>query len=467
MHQVFSSKEALGYFLIAFALVMAQSILSWGELRHGSLPDQDSYMRIVWLYDMLDDKAALHKVLRDGSGDGTVINWSHLLTGVIYLLALPLSAFAPLKSAIHSVAVIFGPITVGLLGALAAWSLAPVTKFQWRWLAAVSIGLSNPIVSYGSPGRADHHILLACVALAIGGWSGRVLAGGRGAPAALGFISGLGVWLSPEALPFVVMGPGACMLPWVFETGEARHRAGVALVSAGGALLVTIAFALLIDPPSGGYLATDNDRLSIVYLALALGLFLSFRSLAFLSSFLARPSSRAVATFCLISLALAGWVLLFPSLLNGFMPFSTNEEVRSFFSNMAEQAPISSAGEAFGFLADAAIATRGLIWFTVRFRSIYWLYATACMLAIVFMGIMHIRFLVYAGAASAAILPLLLDECTRLLSRHTKEVQAIGRLTLVFLTLAPNRLFWTLGPSGDQVSPSHATNRPPPSCNVR
>jgi hypothetical protein len=465
MRQSFGFKEALACFLLASILVTAHA--DWLELARGSLADVDSYMRIVWLEDMLDHREALHKVLRDGSGDGTIIHWTHLVTALIYAIALPLSAFMPMKTAIHASAVIFGPLGVGLLGVLAAWCFSPMTEPRWRWLAAVAVGVAAPILNYGSPGLADHHILLACVALGLAGLAGRVVAGGSSSAAPLGALAGVGVWLSPEALPFIAMSLGACVLPWIFGEDMARRRAGRALTVAGGAFVAVVFGALLIDPPVGGYAATDNDRLSVVYLALSLCLFLSFCFLHFVPERRAGPLSRAVVAFVAALSPLIGWMYLFPGLIRGFLPFSDNDEIRSFFDGSEEFAPLTSAGEALGFLADAILAAIGLAWFAFRGRSVYWLYAAACLAATILMGVLHRRFLIYTSVASAAMLPALLDECTRLLSRHSRLAQTIGRLTLVFLTLMPNRLYAALGSGNEAPAPAGSGDRPAPTCNVR
>jgi hypothetical protein len=466
MRNGFSIKETAGYFLISALLVMAHA--SWPELMKGALSDPDSYTRIVWLNDMLERSDALHKIVRDGSGAGTIINWTHLLTSVVYLLALPLAAFMPMKAAIHAAAVMFGPITVGVLGALAAWSLAPITETRWRWLAAVAVGVSAPVVNYGAPGVADHHTPLAAVALALAGCAGRVAAGSRRSAVALGLIAGIGIWLSPEALPFVAMSFGACVLPWIFAQGDARGEAGKTMMLAAAAFVALLATALLIDPPLGGYLATDDDRLSIVYLTLSLCLFLSFGALFLLSGALQGFSPRMLVAFCAIALPLAAWVYYFSSLSHGFMPFSSNEDVRAFFQGIEEMAPLTSLADVFCFLTDALVATLGLAWFAYRARSVYWLYAVGCLLVTILMGALHRRFLIYTGVASAAALPLLLDEATRLLTRRSREVQALARLSLVFLTLMPNRVYAALGAGGQAAEPPVAgDNLPGPTCNVR
>jgi hypothetical protein len=467
MRQFLGFKQAVGYFLIAALLVTAHA--PWPELVKGSLADPDSYMRMVWLNDMLERSDALHKVVRDGSGEGTTIHWSHLLTSMIYALAVPLALFMPMKTALHAVALLFGPLTVGALGVLAAWAPAPITSSRWRWLAPVAVAVSAPVVTYGGPGVADHHILLAFVALALAGCAGRVVAGGRNAASALGAMSAIGLWLSPEALPFIVMALGACLLPWIFAQGDERRRAGALLALASGVFVVGVGVTLLIDPPAGGYAATDNDRLSIVYLALSACLFASFSVLNVLTGSYDRPATRAALSFGVILVPLIGWAFVFPSLLQGFMPFSVNQDIRSFFDDIEEMAPVTSVGEVLCFLTDVVLATLALLWFAFRFRSVYWLYAAACVVVTIAMGVLHRRFLIYTGVVSAAMLPVLLDECTRLLGGYSREMQAIGRLSLVFLTLMPNRVYAAFGGGNESVASGSAEPSAiaRPTCNVR
>ena len=126
---------------------------------HGDLLTPDSYMRLVRLDDMIAAGRALHGVARDGSGAGAVLHWSHLLDLVLLTLALPLRVLMPWHDALHGAALAIGPLGVGLCGVAAAWVLAPLTAPGTRWAAAALAGMAPPVIAYGFPGVAQHHVL--------------------------------------------------------------------------------------------------------------------------------------------------------------------------------------------------------------------------------------------------------------------------------------------------------------------
>src|SRR5690348_252256 len=106
--------EAAAYFLLAVMLDLVLGLRAPGNVLAGSLLNPDSYMRMVRLRDMLAQHALLDVVPRDGSGDGTLLPWSHLLDALILLLSVPLRAVMSGSQALHGAALALGPIGVGL-----------------------------------------------------------------------------------------------------------------------------------------------------------------------------------------------------------------------------------------------------------------------------------------------------------------------------------------------------------------
>ncbi len=188
----FDIPEAVLCFTIASTLSVATGLRLSRAVLHGALVDPDSYMRLVRLRDMVDRGTPLHAVARDASGDGAVMSWSHLLDSLMLLLALPLRPFTTPAVALHGAALALGPLEVGLLGAAAAWALAPLAERRWRWTAPVLAGLAPPIVTYGMPGVAHHHVLAALVAVMLAGTAGRAAHGGQGASQEAGREAGRG-----------------------------------------------------------------------------------------------------------------------------------------------------------------------------------------------------------------------------------------------------------------------------------
>jgi len=145
--QAFSRGEAITCFLVAALLDVVTGLRIAPGVLQGDLLNPDSFMRLARLGDILRAEAPLHAVLRDGSGDGTLLHWSHLLDSLLLLLALPLRPFLDWDAALHGAALMLGPVGMGLLGAAVAWAAAPLADRGWRWMAPVLVALALPIAN--------------------------------------------------------------------------------------------------------------------------------------------------------------------------------------------------------------------------------------------------------------------------------------------------------------------------------
>jgi len=110
---------------------------------------------------------------------------------------------------------------------------------------------------------------------------------------------------------------------------------------------------------------------------------------------------------------------------------------------------------------NSAVAAAVLLWLAVRdrqiaWRSVLWVYAALCVAALVLLGELHVRFAIYGEAAAAAVMPVALTECTRLLAARPLAVQAILRslaVLLVLLATRANVLAQHLAPDAHPSSP--------------
>jgi hypothetical protein len=99
------------------------------------------------------------------------------------------------------------------------------------------------------------------------GWTVRSAWLGRPAGRKMGAWAAVGIWLTPESMPFILASFGGLGLFWL--THPQNRNPGIALRAAGTTFFVVIAAALAVDPPFDGYLVAETYRLSIVYLILA------------------------------------------------------------------------------------------------------------------------------------------------------------------------------------------------------
>ncbi len=414
-------------FAIATALDIASGLRSSPEVLEGRLLNPDSYMRIVRLRDMLDAGRPLHAVMRDGSGEGTVLHWSHLLDAVLLLLSLPFRLILPGDAALQAAAMLLGPLSVGAAGAAAAWLLAPITRPGTRWTAAALAGLAPPVIVYGFPGVAHHHAPLGIAALLLAGAAGRVAAGSVRAGWLLGAAAGFGIWLSPEAMPFALLAFGGGGLAWLIAAEPKPLAAG--LLRGGAAFLAIILLALAIDPPSGGRAALELDRISAAYVPLA--------ALAVAVAFaLTRLGGRRWLGVLFGAAAIAGWLALFPDVLRG--PDAAAPEAAAMFAAIEEMLPVRGWAQAVLFLGDGALALIFCLAMAWRGRSWTWAYAAGAVLFMLALGALHIRFATYATLAGAAVLPALLGAITIRLAGQP-NLQALGRVGMLLIAMLPTR----------------------------
>jgi len=385
--------EAAVYFAIAALLDTFMGLRLSPQVLRGALLDPDSYMRLDRLRDILARHAPLHVVLRDASGAGALLHWSHLLDSLLLLLALPLRLFLNQPEALHVAAVLIGPLGVGLLGIAVAWVMAPFADRQWRWTAPTLAALAPPIIGYGLPGVAHHHILLALAAVMMAGSAGRAADGDRVSGCRLGAWAGAAIWLSPEAMPFVLMAFGGGGLAWMMSGGghgraAQDHAVADALATAGSLFFLVVACAFAVDPPMAGFGAVEIDRLSVVYLALAAIICVIFWVTFGLDRAGVATAWRPGGVVATAGLVL--WFALFPAVLHGPDGLMDAETTRAFFGIIQEMRPVASVAQAFGLLLDGMLAAVLLAWLAFSRRSLLAGYAATCVGVMLVLGLQHV-----------------------------------------------------------------------------
>jgi hypothetical protein len=406
---------------------------------HGELVNPDSYMRLVRIEAMLPMRRGVDIVARDGSGAGTLLHWSHLLDSLIVALASPLSLALGPHDALRWAAAAAGPLSMGALGAAIAWAAAPFANRRWLWLGPVLAAVSPAIASYGLPGEAHHHVLLVLVATVIAGWNARMLTGRVPTTAgwSLGAWAGLGIWLSPEAMPFVLMGFLALWLGWVMQPQRTYLADGVA--NTGLAFLLVTGAAFAVDPSPAGYGAVEIDRLSIIYVVLAVlccGVGLSAVAIERLRLMGAARPALAIA---IASACGAVWFSLYPAVLRGPAGLMDGGSAAAFFGGIDEMQPVRSLGEAVQYLLGGAVAASALGWFAWRGRSWLMLYVTGCAIVLLLLGATHERFAAYAAAAASLLLPVMVTRIEQAQTTWPPVLPAAARLGVVALCLLATR----------------------------
>ncbi len=405
---VASALRYLPHFLLACLAATLMRLHSIPAVVHGGLQDPDSYLRLVRIQDALDAGRWFgYAVARDASGAGFIVPWSHALDGLILVLRAPLRLFLAPAPALFWAGVVTGPLSIGALGAVAAWAAAPAAGRGWLWVAPMGIAVAPAILNYGELGFVTHHIALVAIVVATWGAAGRAAFGGLRAGLAAGALAGLGIWLSPEAMPFGMIGLGAVFASWAVV--PTRQSAGACLGCGLGQLGV-VAAALIVDPPANGWFGVALDRLSLPFFGLAAGVAVLSalpRGLGGCS-----PGLRFAGLGSAGLGLLAAWLALFPGFSRGLAGLMTEEQAQAFFGHIREMAPIGTPCMfiqfAFaGTLAAAAAVSLAALDPAPVMRAV-WLYAGLSVGACVALAVVHVRFSPYPAAAAATMLPILL-----------------------------------------------------------
>ncbi|MBV8455822.1 MAG: hypothetical protein JO122_04315 [Acetobacteraceae bacterium] len=442
----------------ALGAAAVETIVSARSVPLGELIDPDSYMRLVRIRDGLSTGVFTHIVQADSRGRGTIIYWSHLLDFVILSIWAPLHLFLKSQAALLVAGAVTGPLFAAAFAAALVWAPYPLIKprCRWLWMAPLAgILLSPALMTYGMLGFVHHHLPLVLMSVVAVGCAGRALEGRVDAAFWCGVCAAVGIWLSPEALPYVAMPMGALGLGWCIRPASMARPLKTCATSFAG----VIAAATLIDPPNGGYLSPEPDCLSVVYLALSV--------LICGASWLLAHAGRGVggmwgriALSVTASAAVAGiWLLMFPSIVHGLGGLVPASDVAAYFGAINEMQPLRLSLSDAGLLLPGILAVVAAFCLAWRSRNPLWTYVGLCGCAAVVLAQSHIRFVGYVEAGAALMLPVILEFITgsRIPSRWKAPIR-ISALT-AFL-VAPFLLMLASHDShpGDPMAKCHASD---------
>lgn len=400
---------------------------------HGGLIDPDSYMRLVRIRQGLAAGHLVNLVRRDDSGAPLLIEWSRLFDGAIVALAAPLAPWIGWNRAVFAAGVATGPLSAGFLGTALAYAAAAATPGAraFLWTAPV-IGMLMPgICGFAGFGTVHYHIAqLALVALT----AGLALRAPRGpGPAwACGIAGGVALWMMPETMPFVLLCYAALGFVWLF-----RPIGGV-LARVGSGFLLTLVAALALDPPHGGMLIVETDRLSIVYTALGFAAGAAALWLALLDRLELRY--RALPGIGGAALAFGAWLAAYPSVALGPFGLIPPKLMHVFFGNMSETQPVRGFGEAALLLGPGALALLYALhraWWAEqgRMEAGVWLILGLGIALSLALTARFVIFEQYPAGAAAALLPVALGDISARLAGRARAAAAgrIGAIALVLL----------------------------------
>ena len=405
------------FYLIIFGASALLAVLAFPSslpsVLRGHLVDGDSYMRLLRIEQGLRRGYLSNLVYRDDSGHPLIIEWSRLVDGFILALSAPLAPFLGWHRALFIGGVATQPLFAGALGASLAFAVAPVAERQFLWAAPVIALLLPGIRGFDPFGVVHYHIiLLASIALTLG-WCLRARDGASRPMLYAGISAGFAIWIMPETMPFIMLGFGTLALLWLFRP------IGAGLAVCGVGFLVTTGLATLIDPPHGGPLTAEIDRISIVYVALAAATALAFLWFALLDRWRLSPLRRALLGIVGAAMCFIVWLALFPRVALGPFGLIPSRDMRLFYGHMTEVQPVSGLGGISGLLAPGLLAAAYALFRAIIDRSnlratIAWLMLAAGILLAVGLTQRMIIFQQIPAGFAAALVPIALTQITRL-----------------------------------------------------
>ncbi len=273
------------YILWSFILVLITTGLNmelfWMFHYDFFLTDSDSWMRALRITDWLSDFQWSEKVFPwTNPPHGFILHWTRACDVVWAILALPLTLFMPLKSAVFWGGMLFSPLFFAFTMSTLCWGLKPYvpdTHAKQKIFAVAVIFLLfylNKIDNTFVFHRPDHHSLMSLVfsfniAVILRSYIKPKLTNMLIA----GALSGFGMWASSaiEGLFVVTLMLMALSINWIFYKKSALN-----IIYYAFGLFCAVCLAWLINPPFGGWAEIDINGLSIAHTVLTGLIFISY-----------------------------------------------------------------------------------------------------------------------------------------------------------------------------------------------
>ena len=154
-------------------------------------------------------------------------------------------------------------------------------------------------------------------------------------------------------MPFVLMAFATLMLRWL------KARISGALLSCAAGFVDVLVVALFFDPPLGNFESLEVDRLSVVYVALALLLFIGAGLLWRLERSGGRM--RRWGGVGIMAVLIIAWVAAFPKVAMGPYGIMSPQDMKRFFGVMTELQPVRGM-QLLVFLSPGALAFCYALW---------------------------------------------------------------------------------------------------------
>jgi hypothetical protein len=334
----------LSFFGIWAAIQVLVLAIGATPLLDGGLIGTDGYMRLVRV-ELLHETGAWFdgRIPRSNAPYGDTLHWTRPFDLLLLGAAWPLTPFLGFERALFWGGAFVSPLLLLATGIAMIWAAKPLVDRDNRPFVMLIFLAQLGVMAYSLPGRIDHHTLqMFLIALTLGlvtrccGVRPEVR---LAVPA--GIVLGLGLWVSAEFLLVTFFAMIAFWLAWL-RHGRAGSRA--ALGFAVG-FAVSLVLVLLVERPWAELLTEEYDRVSVVFLLVAL-LHLAFWAVAAWADRGADRGGRlrtgARVSLSVIAAAVGGAVVygVYPKFFGGGMVDVDPEVARVFLSRVKELKPL-------------------------------------------------------------------------------------------------------------------------------
>lgn len=335
----------------------------------GSLVDTDGYMRFLRVESLVADGEWFNPVSnRSNYPDGETQHWTRAVD--LYILVLTGLATPFSETPLVWAAVLAGPILILLVGLALYWASERLSPGA-RSLAVLLLLGSLPVVSYGRPGRLDHHgAILLCFVVVLGLAVLRREEFHWKRAGALALVMTLGLWVSTEFLvPVGLVGITLAL------AAIAPHRQAATLAIRAFGLTTIGLVAVLAIERGPDALAIEYDRVSVVYAACT-----AVATVVFVLLQVVLGASWRRNGLVLGALATAAglvMVVLFPEIVHGPFALVDPQLKTAWLDRVAELQPVwrVSGRSAWILLGPSVLGVTAWIWLLKRDGRQRWVIA--------------------------------------------------------------------------------------------
>lgn len=329
----------------AITVLIANLALGLSGLDIGAreLIDTDGYMRYSRILDLVQGRNGWFDgwIYWSNSPFGHSMHWTRPLDALVLLLATPIAPFVGWSDAVYWAALLTGPIIHVSLAGVVMWGAWRIMPPQAAALAGWIAGLQPIITGYSLVGRLDHHVLVTVLALAILGATLASFPSRLQSATLAGCLSGVALWVSPEALLIVGISAATLAFLWVIRGGPVK-----ALWWWSAAFMLTVIIAILLEKGLSDILSIEYDRISLPYLVAAVSGFFGLTTLLFV---LQRQPTWQISIYSRLALLVSSILIpgvltavIFPGLLNGPFAQTPKRIWDIWLSSVSESQPLWS-----------------------------------------------------------------------------------------------------------------------------